>query len=272
MPRLCLLLLCLAALMSANAQDSDDLIHTVEAGETLTSIAQNYGVTLDQLLSLNSLDIDAYLQIGQRLLVVPDAERRDAEEAGEADPDETQEPREPRPDDSYADAPIIAAAAPTMDPADLDAQICLVVYEDANHNGMREPTEVRLRLASIVLYDSASRERMRYTTDGESEPACLLDLGRQMYRLEAEAPAGYSLRDGSVLWLDMRAGGEALLEFGARRGAEMPAPVSTAAADGDARADETGGLLRELSGLALMAAAAVVMASGLILAVFLRSR
>ncbi len=273
MRRLCLLLLCVAALMSANAQETDNLIHTVEAGETLTAIAQNYGVTLEQLLSLNSLDPDAYLQIGQRLLVAPDAASGDAQPAGETGTDDPQEPREPTPDDSYPEAPVIEASAPMMDPADLQPLVCLVVYEDANHNGMREPAELRLRQGTIVLYDGAGLERARYTTDGESEPACLRDLGRQVYRLGAEAPAGYGLRGESELWLDLRAGGDVLLEFAARQGADLPAgPVSPAQDASDAPVDVTGGLLRELAGLALMAAAAAVMASGLILAVFLRSR
>ena len=72
MRQLCSMLLCFALLTAAQAQDKEDLIHTVGPGDTLISIANNYGVTLEDLLALNSLDPDAYLQIGQRLIVIPD--------------------------------------------------------------------------------------------------------------------------------------------------------------------------------------------------------
>ena len=79
--------------------------------------------------------------------------------------------------------------------------------DDANHNGMRELDEKALPLGQFILYDSADFEQLHYTTDGESEPYCLRDLGRQVLRLEASAPAGYGLIGASSLRLDLRAGG-----------------------------------------------------------------
>ena len=271
MRQICLLLLCFAALIRLQAQDSEGLIHTVEAGQTLTSIANSYGVSLDELLSLNSLDPDAYLQIGQRLLVVPDAALRERQ----AEADDSDEPpaiQEPRPDDNYAGAPIVEAKAPMMDPAELSPQLCLVMYEDANHNGMREADELRLRQGRFILRDAAHIEAAQYTTDGESEPYCLPGLERQRYRLEAAAPAGYSLSGGDELWLDLRAADKLLLEFGARQGEAAAPPVYAPEENNDAQGSAPGRLLSELSGLAMMVMAGAVMAGGMLLALFLRSR
>jgi LysM repeat protein len=47
------------------------IIHTVEAYQTLSTIARAYQVTVDTLINLNGLQIDWPLQIGQELLVSP---------------------------------------------------------------------------------------------------------------------------------------------------------------------------------------------------------
>ena len=45
------------------------VIHLVEQGDTLFGIALEYGVTLDGVLTVNGLDPDQYLRIGQALII-----------------------------------------------------------------------------------------------------------------------------------------------------------------------------------------------------------
>jgi murein DD-endopeptidase MepM/ murein hydrolase activator NlpD len=47
-------------------------IHVVQRGESLWKIAQSYGVTVDELATLNSITNTSSLQVGQRLLVPSD--------------------------------------------------------------------------------------------------------------------------------------------------------------------------------------------------------
>ncbi len=47
------------------------IVHTVEAYQTLSTIARAYQVTVDTLLNLNGLQIDWPLQIGQKVMVSP---------------------------------------------------------------------------------------------------------------------------------------------------------------------------------------------------------
>lgn len=279
MRRYCLVFVCLVALMTATAQETDDLIHSVVAGETLITIANAYGVSLDQLLTLNNLDPDAYLQIGQLLLVIPDALQGDAEARGDGATEDGDAESEDKAVGTIAAAvhqaaPVVEASAPMMDPADLSPQICFTIYADENQSGMREPSEARLGAGELILFDTADIEQLHYTTDGESEPYCLRDLGRHIYRLEAVAPAGYGLSGASSLWLDLRAGGSLQLEFGARQGQETVAgPLFETKSDLDTLpAGNAAGLLRDLSGLVVMAMAAAVLVSGAAVAVFLRSR
>ena len=273
MRRLCIVLIWLAALASLQAQDKVDLIHTVGAGETLISIASAYGVTLDQLLTLNSLDPEAYLQIGQVLIVIPDAVEADIEEEEDEAPS-GQEADEIVAVDGQRAAPVIKASAPMMDPADISPQLCFILFADENYNGMREPGEVRLRDGEVVLFDGSGAEQLHYTTDGESEPYCLRDLGRTLYRVDAVAPAGYGLTGAASLWLDLRAGGKVQLEFGARHGLKTVAiPAQEAITDIETvPGAEAEGLLRELSGLVVLAVAGSVFFSGMVVSLFLRGR
>jgi LPXTG-motif cell wall-anchored protein len=47
------------------------VIHVVQAYQTLTTIAQAYGVNIDTILALNGLQVEWPLQIGQKLLIDP---------------------------------------------------------------------------------------------------------------------------------------------------------------------------------------------------------
>ena len=53
----------------ALAQSDDPPTHTIQAGETLSSIAENYGVTQAELMALNSLTDPDAIVIGQELLL-----------------------------------------------------------------------------------------------------------------------------------------------------------------------------------------------------------
>lgn len=273
MRQLCLTLLCLVTLVSLKAQETDDLIHSVAPGETLTLIAGDYGVTLDQLLELNNLDPDAYLQIGQRLLVIPDAAAPDDDDESIDEGEREDEDAPPMiAADEEPGAPVVEASAPMTNPADLSPQLCFTIFADENSNGMREPDEPRLADGEIILFDAEAIEQLHYTTDGQSEPYCVRDLGRRLYRLEASPPAGYGLSDANSLLLDMRVGGKIQLEFSAGQGfatgsADEPGPDLGARHDG-----ENASLLREVSGLVVLALAVLTFAGGMVVALILRSR
>lgn len=277
MRRLCIALSWLAAIMTVGAQSNGDLVHTVDAGETLISIANAYGVSLEQLLTLNGLDPDAILPIGRQLVVIPEGDLVDEEERADENAETEEAANVAISTTSVVGlplAPLAAAAAPMIDPADISPRLCVAVFADANLNGMREPGEDYLNDATILLLDEADAEVLRYRTDRHSQPHCLRDLLRQNYGLMALAPAGFGLTGAAKLRLDLHEGGDVKAEFGAVPGLEAAAgPLPRPGALDDAPADTSRpAILRELSGLFVLMLAGLVFFSGMIVSVFLRGR
>ncbi|GLJ61566.1 hypothetical protein GCM10017576_16960 [Microbacterium barkeri] len=86
--------------------------HTVAAGDTVWSIAQKHGTSVDRIISLNKLGADAMIFPGQKLLVAsnavaPQAEAKQQESAPEA-------PQAPAVPESPADETYIVQAGDTL--------------------------------------------------------------------------------------------------------------------------------------------------------------
>jgi LysM repeat protein len=64
-------------------QEDGSIVHTVQAGDTVDSIAVAYGLTRADLLTLNNISDPRIIQIGQRLLVRPATEDEEDEEEEE---------------------------------------------------------------------------------------------------------------------------------------------------------------------------------------------
>ena len=267
-----------AGIALALAQPADeDIVHVVGAGDTLISIAHAYGVTLDQLLTLNDLDPEALLQIGQRLLVLRAPEYADDLGGGTEHDDSAAEERalgESHGPEELPPAPVAQADAPMRDPADISPQLCFVVYVDENQNGMMDGGEGRLSDATIRLLDAESVERLRYTSDGAPEPICSRELERKLYMIEGDAPPGYGWTSAARLRIDLREGGLVRVDFGAKAGldsAPIQPPAPTAADDGGL--DESPrSLLREFSGIFALVMAFAVFGIGAAVSLFVWGR
>lgn len=277
MRRLCFGLIWLAAALTVGSQDSGDLVHTVAAGETLISIANAYGVSLDDLLALNELDPNAILPIGRQLIVILEADLVAVEE-GAAEGAATDEAAAVAISTislaGLPPAPLVAADAPMLDPANISPRLCFSVFADANQNGMREPGEDYLNGATIRLLDEDGAEALRFQNDGQPQPHCPQDLPGRRYVIEAIAPSGYGLTGAARLSLDLGDGGDVQIDYGAWPGFDAAAvpPLQPAAQDDTPAEASRPAILRELSGLFVLMLAGLVFCSGMALAVFLRFR
>ena len=69
-------------------------------------------------------------------------------------------------------------------------EICLLMFEDANQDGLRDSAEGLLSGGMLNITGVVSDS---YMTDGASEPHCFGDLDSGDYEVTVEAPEGYAL-------------------------------------------------------------------------------
>ena len=81
----------------------------------------------------------------------------------------------------------------TVTPTPMVRAICVLVYEDLNGDGVRDPGEGLLADAVITVTDDQEQEvdGSPYTTDGLSEPYCFTNLTPATYTVREENPPGY---------------------------------------------------------------------------------
>lgn len=280
--------LCGAPILAQSNDNVAEIVHVVGAGETLSAIAVNYGVTVDDIVGTNDLDPNAILQIGQRIIIEFNT---GAGEGSAASPAELAEPVvrateteaaivEPRAiggaalDNDLPPAPVAGAAAPMLDPAAFDPVVCVSVYVDDNENGAMDPGETTVSDGRIRLIDQAGNQLAELRADAESQPLCIEGVQPQIYTLAAAAPEGYGLTGSGALRVDLRDGRPIQVAFGVKAGFDIQdaLPVELPRIEVAPREDEEENLLRELSGLFLVALAGFVLICGSLVSLFLRFR
>lgn len=300
---------------AAEPVDDGTVIHTVVAGETLDSIAFAYDVTRADLMALNNIADPRIIQIGQQIIVrgpdptePPPTEEASAESTGEAAAEPTALP----PDNvRFApQAPVISATdvALPIDPASSSAAVCITLFEDANGNRLQDGNESLLAGGSVTLSlngtpiappaaaapttettAEATAEATPETTAEATEPAapasananplCFENLASGLYVAQAAAPQGYGLTTPDQLRVQVAAGAQVDVSFGAAQGVQaLVAPpadeggiVNTdAGQETDTTAPQNG--LPNNIGLIVFGVAGVVLVAGMGISLLMRRR
>ncbi|MCB9451127.1 MAG: LysM peptidoglycan-binding domain-containing protein [Anaerolineaceae bacterium] len=242
-------------------QENGGIVHKVQPGDTIDSIAYAYGVTRTQILELNNIADPRFISIGQELIVSlpPDAasnqETTTAPEATAEVPSESAaeptnappivqvEPTETAPDaaavqptmappvalneppQTPAPAPVVAAVSGQVDPAAQTGSVCVLVFDDKNQNRMQEPDEALLASSTVAL-STSDQAVGSYETDGVSEPYCFTGLAAGNYNAVAGAPAGYGLTTPDQFRVQLLPGATVVIAFGAAEGVQplLPPP------------------------------------------------
>lgn len=319
-------------------QPDGSIVHTIQDGDTLDSIAYAYGITRTELMQLNNLKSANFIFPGQKLIVkaptkaaseptsatisstsgeqptqaeaasvstqestqvaaAPTTEPTSAPPtvveptaaepatevpptdvpAAEAQPTDAQPTTPPEPTSPPATAPVVVANAAEIDPAATTAQVCVVLFEDANQNRLQEDGEALLGGGAIALL-KGSEEAGNYTTDGKGEPHCFGELAAGDYVAAASAPEGYGLTTPDQLRVQLNPGATINLTFGAAPGLQAvqpPTPDASAVVVPTPVVEPPKSLADQLlsvSGLVVFGLAALVLIGGLGLAVVLRRR
>ncbi len=290
--------------------DDGGVTHTVSAGDTLSSISVAYGVSVAEIIALNNLTANSFLQLGQELIIsqpesadgditeealtpaeTEDAETDDVPEAtievsgpvitdsGESPTPSVTPTETPVPDTATPapTAPVTEAEAQDVDPTTLEPGICVGMFDDIDQNGTLNAGETYLADGIIRLVDSNDEELNTYLTDGESEPFCFEDLDNGRYSLNGIAPDGYGLTTSPILRVNLEDGEAVIVRFGAKQGLEVLAipTVDTRATpippDTDASSDAASDLA-QYSGLIVFGLAGAVLVLGFGASLLMRRR
>jgi len=328
-------------------QPDGSIIHTVQNGDTMDSIAYAYGTTRSELLKLNNLQSANFIFPGQKLIVKPPTKAAEAtpeattqataqqtggenvtapsssttvpkpttasaspattsesdvtsvaavatdvpatpqptevaptNEPATAQPtaDSSQPTNTPEPTKPLATAPVVVANAGALDPSAVTAQVCVLLFEDANQNRIQETGENLLAGGDISVVKGGDPAGT-HTTDGKGEPYCFDKLAAGDYVVSAKAPDGYGLTTPDQLRVQLQPGSVINLVFGAAKGVQPVQPptadanaVAMAATPASSTPQPIANQLLSISGLVVFGLAAVVLIGGIGLAIVLRRR
>ena len=173
--------------------------YTVKSGDTLSSIAAQFNLSLDQLLTYNSITKGTPLLVGQTLIVGAPA----------VTPTPSLKPTQAA---TLAPTPTASASTSVSTPLGL----CLLAFDDVNGNGTRDSGE---GLAAGVKFDVKSADGQSvaaYTSDGVKEPDCLTNLPDGRYSIEVTPPAGQSATTDTRWSLSLLSGTAVNIAFGSQ--------------------------------------------------------
>ena len=256
-----------------------EIIMIVGTGDSLWSIAAKAGITLDEILALNELTRDSFVNVGDELIVgygEPEAAAPEEDEPEPEDEGQGEEGGEP-------EATPVPTAVPTAEPVPVaasaeaeGASICIKAFDDVNENGLHDAGE-GLRSGVAFTVTSGDSVVSNYITTGEeSEPFCITGLEAGTYRV-SRSKTGLEVLTTPSDWAVSVADGQAQdLSFGSFDDASAEIAESTEASDADAADAEladgaltdaatasggvSGGLIAVIVVIALLLLAAIIVA------------
>jgi len=178
------------------------IIYIVKAGDTCEQISLLYGVTQEYLRLTNQLDANCSLREGQKLMLGVGG------------------PAAASPTPGASPSPTVSLPTATPGVGGM-AEVCVLVYEDVNGNGLRQPTEKAISGAAISLTSlDGTYSNTLTTTINPDETAyqgmCFTNVPMGKYNVSAAAPDGYNPTINLTSRVNVTAGDIAYIDYGAQ--------------------------------------------------------
>ncbi|HSD83909.1 MAG TPA: LysM peptidoglycan-binding domain-containing protein [Anaerolineae bacterium] len=254
--------------------------YTVVAGDTMSLIAQRFGLTLSQLMALNPQIVDpAQIEVGQVINVSGQASTPVATLASTAtpQPSPTLAPSAttaPSASPTTAANPVATSTSPTSTPMAIAASsgLCVQAFDDLNNDRVREADEP---LVADVIFDVKSvdgKTTANYTTTGTLEPYCFSTLPDGRYAVNTQLPADRLATTDSAWQMSLLADTNISIMLGTHvdvpptaEPTTEPTPIATVEAAAAGRGNNS-------ASLALLGGGALILLAGVAMFLGLRSR
>jgi LysM repeat protein len=194
------------------------IIYVVQAGDSCFRIQALYGVTVDQLRSLNpELDENCTIAVGEELVL------------GSGGPGLLSPTPGPSP------TPEPPTVTPTPPPG--TTEICVLLYEDLNGDAQWQEGETGIASGAVSISNTAGTYSDTKATISEIDPdllkpvqTCFTDVPAGEYNISLAVPAGYNPTTELTSTFAIKSGGIASVSFGAQ--AQKETSVEQPAEDG----------------------------------------
>jgi hypothetical protein len=243
-------------------QPGGGIVHTVAAGDTLFGLSLQYNVPLDEIYALNGLNSQSILSIGQQIIVKagtgtqaaaqppPAAATAAPTQPAEATPQQTVEATPPAAQPTAA--PTAIANASDM------GTLCLLAYNDANADGLRDPGEEAVAGATFTVVDGQGAAVAEYVSTDDTTPHCIPELTPGSYSVSVQ-PAPNTTATSDERWgVPLTSGSKVNVDFGSRAGEGSTTSTSSSTASSASGGSSLGGIVAGIGGLVLLLAAGVI--------------
>jgi hypothetical protein len=176
------------------------IMYIVKEGESCLSIALLNGVELNTIQALNNLDANCNIRSGQQLLL--------------AVVTATPEP----PVSEFTATP----SGPTPTPFRGNGKICIVLFNDADGNGVKAGAEEIIPDGNISVSDQSGAVSLTGKTLAGEDPVCFIDIPEGDYNISIAVPDTYNATTALNYPLSLKAGDAATIDFGAQSKGQPP--------------------------------------------------
>lgn len=213
------------------------IIYIVKANDTLLAISLVSGISVEQLRELNNLASDTIYE-GQELLL------------GLAGP--------PEETPTLGPAPTVTPPPPTPTPKPGFGSLCILLFNDISGDSIRQEDEASIPDGVVSISNRSGSVSEAYTTGSGLEHDCFEDLPEGEYTISVAVPEGYNTTTESSFIVEMNAGNQIYVNFGAQPNTETQAQDQVIPEEPDQRSP----LLGIVGGIFLLAGLVVAIYAG----------
>lgn len=172
------------------------IVYIVQPNDSWWRIAAIYAIDLNELLRVNDATSETILIEGEEVIL------------GFGGPAEVTP--------TFGPSPTPTPRLPTPSPQPGSGTLCIILYNDANGDSLRQEEEPSIPGGAISISDSTGEISITETTTSGLEPFCFEDLPQGEYNISVAVPDGYNPTTVLNYTLILDPGTETYLDFGAQ--------------------------------------------------------